>query len=159
MKILVTGGAGYIGSHTVRKLKQARHNVVIFDNLSAGHKEPVLDFNLVIGDLADKILLKKVFSENSFDAVIHFAGLIEAGESMINPKRFFENNVICGINLLEAMLAHNVKKIVFSSSAAVYGEPQKVPIGENDPKNPTNVYGLTKLILNKSSILMTTPMG
>ena len=149
MNLLITGGAGYIGSHTVRKLKQAGHDIIIFDNLSAGHKKSVENFNLIIGDLANKNLLKKVFAQNNFDAVIHFAGLIEAGESMIDPKRFFENNVVCGMNLLEVMLEYNVKKIVFSSSAAVYGESQRIPIEETDQKNPTNIYGLTKLIFEQ----------
>jgi UDP-glucose 4-epimerase len=149
MKILVTGGAGYIGAHTVRKLKNAGHDIVIFDNLSSGHQDAIKDFDLFIGDLANKKDLKKVFSENKFDAVIHFAGSIEAGESMTDPKRFFQNNIINGLNLLEAMLENNVKKIVFSSTAAVYGEPEKMPIEETDPKNPTNVYGETKLMFEK----------
>jgi UDP-glucose 4-epimerase len=149
MKILVTGGAGYIGSHTVRKLKNTGHDIVIFDNLSSGHQDAIKGFELFIGDLANKEDLKKVFSENNFDAVIHFAGSIEAGESMTDPKRFFQNNVINGLNLLEAMLENNVKKIVFSSTAAVYGQPEKMPIEETDPKNPTNVYGETKLMFEK----------
>jgi UDP-glucose 4-epimerase len=149
MHILVTGGAGYIGSHTVRKLKEAGHTIVIFDNLSAGHKDAIKGFDLIIGDLSDKEALKKVFDENNFDAVVHFAGSIEAGESMTNPQRFFQNNLVCGLNLLEAMLAHNVKKIIFSSTAAIYGEPEKMPIEEIDPKNPTNVYGLTKLMFEQ----------
>lgn len=149
MKILITGGAGYIGSHTVRKLKEAKHEIVIFDNLSSGHAEAVKNFELFVGDLASKEDLKRVFSRHSFDAVVHFAGSIEAGESMTDPKRFFDNNFVCGLNLLEAMLEHNVKKIVFSSSAAVYGEPKKMPIEETDPKNPTNVYGLTKLMFEQ----------
>ncbi|EKE20145.1 MAG: hypothetical protein ACD_8C00050G0008 [uncultured bacterium] len=149
MKILVTGGAGYIGSHTVRKLKQANHDVVIFDNLSSGHKDAIKGFELFIGDLANKQDLEKVFSENKFDAVVHFAGSIEAGESMTDPKRFFDNNLVCGLNLLEAMLIHDVKKIVFSSTAAVYGEPETMPITEDTPKNPTNVYGLTKLMFEQ----------
>ena len=149
MNILVTGGAGYIGSHTVRKLKEANHGVTIFDNLSSGHREAIRDFPLFIGDLANKDDLEKVFNENEFDAVIHFAGSIEAGESMTDPKRFFNNNLVCGLNLLETMLDHNVKKIIFSSSAAVYGEPEKMPITENDPKTPTNVYGLTKLMFEQ----------
>lgn len=149
MKILVTGGAGYIGSHTVRKLKEAGHEIVIFDNLSSGHRDAIQDFKLFEGDLANKENLKKVFDENKFDAVVHFAGSIEAGESMTDPKRFFDNNFVCGLNLLEAMLAHDVKKIVFSSTAAVYGEPEKIPIEEIDPKNPTNVYGLTKLMFEQ----------
>ncbi|MEI7621214.1 MAG: NAD-dependent epimerase/dehydratase family protein, partial [Candidatus Moraniibacteriota bacterium] len=141
MKILVTGGAGYIGSHTVKKLKQANHEVVVFDNLSTGHRDAIKGFELFVGDLANKQDLAKVFAEHNFDAVIHFAGSIEAGESMTDPKRFFENNFVCGLNLLEAMLAHQVKKIIFSSSAAVYGEPTQVPIKETAPKSPTNVYG------------------
>lgn len=149
MNILVTGGAGYIGSHTVRKLREAHHEVIIFDNLSSGHKDAIQDFPLAVGDLANKNDLEKVFSENTFDTVVHFAGSIEAGESMIDPKRFFDNNLICGLNLLEAMLKHDVKKIIFSSSAAVYGEPEKIPIDEAALKNPTNVYGLTKLMFEQ----------
>lgn len=149
MKILVTGGAGYIGSHTVRKLKEAGHEIVIFDNLSSGHLDAIKGFNLVKSDLANKEDLEKVFSENKFEAVVHFAGSIEAGQSMTDPKRFFNNNLINGLNLLEVMLDHDVKKIVFSSTAAVYGEPEKMPIEENDPKNPTNVYGETKLMFEK----------
>lgn len=149
MKILVTGGAGYIGSHTVRKLRQANHEVVIFDNLSSGHTDAIKGFELFVGDLANKKDLKKVFDENKFDGVIHFAGSIEAGESMTDPKRFFNNNIVNGLNLLEAMLEHGVKKIVFSSTAAVYGEPKKTPITEETPKNPTNVYGLTKLMFEQ----------
>jgi UDP-glucose 4-epimerase len=130
-------------------LKNAGHELVIFDNLSAGHRDAVRGFNLVIGDLANKEDLKKVFDANKFDAVVHFAGSIEAGESMTDPKRFFENNLVCGLNLLEAMLAHDVKKIVFSSTAAVYGEPKQMPIEETAPKEPTNVYGLTKLMFEQ----------
>lgn len=149
MEILVTGGAGYIGSHTVRKLKDAGHSILIFDNLSSGHLDAIRNFKLFKGDLASKDDLEKVFSENRFDAVVHFAGSIEAGESMMDPKRFFDNNLVNGINLLEAMLRHDVKKIVFSSTAAVYGEPKKMPIEETDPKNPTNIYGETKLMFEK----------
>lgn len=149
MKILVTGGAGYIGSHIVRRLRDANHEVVIFDDLSAGYKEAIKGFNLIIGSLTDRAMLDKVFRENNFDSVIHLAGSIEAGESMINPKQFFENNLLCGLNLLEAMLTHNVKKIVFSSSASVYGEPEKMPIKETAPRNPSNSYGLSKLIFEQ----------
>ncbi len=149
MKLLITGGAGYVGSHTVRKLKEAGHEIVIFDNLSSGHLDAIKGFELFVGDLANKEDLKKVFSENKFDGVVHFAGSIEAGESMTDPKRFFSNNLINGINLLDAMLEFGVKKIVFSSTAAVYGEPTKMPIEESDSKNPTNVYGETKLMFEK----------
>ncbi|MFZ2187722.1 MAG: UDP-glucose 4-epimerase GalE [Candidatus Moraniibacteriota bacterium] len=144
MNILVTGGAGYIGSHTVQRLREAQHEVVIFDNLSSGHRDAVRDFTLVVGDLANKDDVEKVFSENAFDAVVHFAGSTEAGESMTDPRRFFDDNLVCGLNLLEIMLKHDVKQIVFSSSAAVYGAPEQMPIEETVPKNPTNVYGLTK---------------
>lgn len=149
MKILVTGGAGYIGSHTVRKLKDAGHEIVIFDNLSSGHLDAIKGFELFIGDLANKQDLEKAFSQNKFDAVVHFAGSIEAGESMTDPKRFLNNNLVCGLNLLEAMIKYDVKKIVFSSTAAVYGEPEKMPIEESAPKNPTNVYGQTKLMFEQ----------
>jgi len=149
MKILVTGGAGYIGSHTVRKLKEADHEIVIFDNLSSGHKDAIKGFELFEGDLANKQDIEKVFSQHKFDAVVHFAGSIEAGESMTDPQRFFNNNFVCGLNLLEAMLKYDIKKIVFSSTAAVYGEPKKMPIEETAPKNPTNVYGQTKLMFEQ----------
>ncbi|NTW29700.1 MAG: UDP-glucose 4-epimerase GalE [Candidatus Moranbacteria bacterium] len=149
MNILVTGGAGYIGSHAVRALRDAGHSVVIFDNLSTGHREAVRDFELIVGDLSNKHALDQVFSECCFDAVVHFAGSIEAGESMTDPKRFFQNNVVNGLNLLEAMLRHDVKKIVFSSTAAVYGEPDTMPILETAPTLPTNVYGLSKLMFEQ----------
>jgi len=149
MNILVTGGTGYIGSHTIRKLKQAGHDVVIFDNLSSGHRDAINNFKLIVGDLASKEDLKKVFDENVFDAVVHFAGSIEAGESMADPKRFFDNNLVCSLNLVNAMMEHDVKKLVFSSTAAIYGEPEKMPIEETDVKNPTNVYGLTKLMFEQ----------
>jgi len=149
MKILVTGGAGYIGSHTVRKLRDAGYDIVIFDNLSAGHISAIRDFQLFVGDLGNKNDIEKVFSENNFDAVVHFAGSIEAGESMTDPQRFFQNNLLNGLNLLDAMLEHSVKKIIFSSTAAVYGEPEKMPIEESTPKNPTNVYSQTKLMFEQ----------
>jgi UDP-glucose 4-epimerase len=148
-KLLVTGGAGYIGSHTVLELKNSGYDVLIYDNLASGHKEAVSDFDMVVGDLADRAMLDQTFKENQIDAVVHFAGSIEAGESMTDPKRFYENNVVNGLNLLEAMLKYGVKKIVFSSSAAVYGEPEKVPVEEDDPKVPTNVYGETKLMFEQ----------
>lgn len=143
-KVLVTGGAGYIGSHTIRALKKTGFNVVILDNLSTGHREAVEDFEFIEGDLADVNLLNEIFSKNSFDAVVHFAGSIEAGESMTDPRRFFNNNLVNGINLLNVMVDHGVKKIVFSSSAAIYGEAEKIPVKEDDEKCPTNYYGLTK---------------
>jgi len=146
MNILVTGGAGYIGSHTVKELLLKDHNIVVFDNLSSGHRQAVLaSAKLVIGDILDKKALDEIFSSRKFDAVMHFAASIEAGESVLEPGRFFYNNGAGSLNLLEAMKKHNVKNIIFSSSAAVYGEPEQMPITETHPKNPTNTYGLTKL--------------
>jgi UDP-glucose 4-epimerase len=147
--ILVTGGAGFIGSHTVRKLKESGYSVYIYDNLSSGHKDAIKDFTLIEGDLADIDKLNTIFEKTSFDGVIHFAGSIEAGESMTDPRRFYQNNVVNALNLANAMVDHGVKKIVFSSSAAVYGEPEKNPIEEGDPKIPTNYYGLTKLMFEQ----------
>lgn len=148
-KILVTGGAGYIGSHTVRALRKAGFEVIIFDNLSTGHREAVKDFEFIKGDLADVKLLDDVFSKDNYEAVVHFAGSIEAGESMTDPRRFFKNNLVNSINLLNAMVDHGVKKIVFSSSAAIYGEAEKLPVEEDDEKHPSNYYGLTKLMFEQ----------
>ncbi len=147
--ILVTGGAGYIGSHTVKELIDEGYNVLTYDNLSSGHKEAVLGGHFIEGDLADKLMLDLVFKKNDIDVVVHFAGFIEAGASVQNPGDFIENNVSNGINLLEAMVTRGVKKIVFSSSAGVYGDPEKIPISEEDPKNPVNTYGLSKLIFEQ----------
>lgn len=149
MKLLITGGAGYIGSHTIRKLKEAGYELTVFDNFFSGHKEAIKGFDIFEGDLADKNKLDQVFSENDFDGVVHFAGSIEAGESMTDPQRFFQNNLVNSINLLDSMLKHDVKKIVFSSSAAVYGEPRNNPVKEDDPTEPTNYYGLTKLMFER----------
>ena len=146
-KILVTGGAGYIGSHTVKELNKEGFNVIVYDNLSSGHKEAVLEpAKLTIGDLLDEEKLDQVFKEHEIDAVIHFAASIEAGESVKRPEKFFRNNVVCSLNLLKAMTKNNVKNLVFSSSAAVYGEPKKVPIEENHELGPVNCYGSTKMI-------------
>ena len=147
---LVTGGAGYIGSHTVRELLKEDYNIIILDDLNKGHKESVPEnVKLIIGDLNDTKLLDKIFSEENIDFVIHFAASIEAGESMTNPQKFFKNNTRNTMNLLESMLKHNVKKIVFSSTAAVYGEPEYIPIDEKHPKKPTNYYGLSKLMIEQ----------
>ena len=148
-KVIVTGGAGYIGSHAVRSLAKAGYRVLILDNLSSGHREAVKGYELVECDLAEKGKVSEIFRSFCPDAVMHFAGSIEAGESMTDPKRFYNNNVANGLILLDAMLENSVRKIVFSSSAAVYGEPERIPISEEDVKNPTNVYGLTKLIFEQ----------
>ncbi len=147
MKILVTGGAGYIGSHAVRRLLQYNYKVVVYDNLVNGHKESLpAEAELVVGDLNDKEKLDKLFKEHEFDAVMHFAGFIEVGESMKNPAKYYKNNVVNTLNLLEAMVNNNVKKIIFSSTAALFGYPDEIPIKEETKKEPVNVYGRTKLM-------------
>lgn len=147
-KILVTGGAGYIGSHTVRLLQDQGFEPVVLDNLSSGHAWAV-SCPLIVGDLADKALLHKVFSEYDFDAVMHFAGSLIVEESVLLPGKYFENNVANGLNLINSMAAHGVRKMVFSSSCVVYGEPQYLPIDEAHPKAPINPYGETKLMFEK----------
>jgi len=149
MAILVTGGAGYIGSHTVAELLEQGKEVVVIDNLQTGHKDALLGGKLYEGDLRDKELLKRLFAENEIEAVIHFAANSLVGESMKDPVKYFDNNVYGTLCLLEAMDKANVRKIVFSSTAATYGEPEKVPIEENDPTHPTNVYGETKLTMER----------
>lgn len=150
MAILVTGGAGYIGSHTVRELVEDGRDVVVYDNLSRGHREAVGEGTpLVVGDINDYIKLKETMQKYAIDSVIHFAAESQVGESMANPEKYYFNNVVGTLNLLKAMKDCDVKKIVFSSSAAVYGEPQEIPITERCPKNPTSVYGRTKLMVEK----------
>jgi UDP-glucose 4-epimerase len=148
MKILVTGGAGYIGSHTVDLLQKEGYEVVVFDNLVYGHKEAI-SCPLVVGDLLNKEAVRKFFEENKFKAVIHFAAYALAGESMREPGKYFENNILGGLNLLEAMKDFEVKYIVFSSTCAVYGYPKKLPVTEDSPLNPVSVYGESKLIFEK----------
>ena len=150
MSILICGGAGYIGSHAVRKFIGAGENVVIVDNLETGHRaalDPAVKFYR--GDIREAATLDRVFGENRIEAVIHFAAYIEAGESVQKPLKYFNNNVVGMQSLLEAMVRHHVDKIVFSSTAAVYGEPKKVPIEETDPTQPINPYGETKLTMEK----------
>lgn len=149
MAILVTGGAGYIGSHTVAALLEQGREVVVIDNLQTGHREALLGGKLYEGDLRDKALLAKLFAENEIEAVIHFAANSLVGESMKDPVKYFDNNVYGTLCLLDAMDQANVRKIVFSSTAATYGEPEKVPIEESDPTRPTNVYGETKLTMER----------
>lgn len=149
MNILVTGGAGYIGSHVLKILLKAEHNVVTIDNLQKGHKEAVTGGEFIKGDLADRDLLNKIISENDIEAVIHLAADSLVGESMEDPGKYYQNNVANGLNLLEAVVNNNVQYIVFSSTAAVYGEPKEIPIRENHPTNPTNTYGESKLFFEK----------
>ena len=150
--ILVTGGAGYIGSHAVLALKQAGYEVVILDNLVYGHRdliEQVLKVELIEGDTGDRDLLDKLFKSRDIAAVMHFSAYAYVGESVSNPAKYYRNNVIGTITLLEAMLAASVKKFVFSSTCATYGVPETVPIPEDHPQTPINPYGATKLMVER----------
>lgn len=149
MAVLVTGGAGYIGSHAVAALLEKGEEVVVIDNLYQGHREAVLGGKMYVGDLRDEAFLAQVFAENEIDGVIHFAANSLVGESMENPGKYYHNNVYGTLCLLEAMKKANVKRIVFSSTAATYGEPEKVPIDEFDRTQPTNTYGETKLAMER----------
>lgn len=144
MKLLITGGAGYIGSITNAILKEAGHETVIFDNLSRGYKEAAGDTRLIVGDLTRKADIEQVLQEESFDAVIHFAALALAGESMEKPDQYYENNIIGGLNLLEAMRLGQCKYIIFSSTCAVYGYPASLPVTEEEKIKPVSVYGSSK---------------
>lgn len=147
--ILVTGGAGYIGSHTIKQLLKRGYDVVAYDNLSEGHREFVLCDEFVEADLADLEALRGTFKEYPIDAVMHFAALTKVGESVEDPQRYYENNVVGGLNLLRAMLEHDVGTLIFSSSAAVYGNPVEIPIKEDHPKRPTSPYGQTKWVFEQ----------
>jgi UDP-glucose 4-epimerase len=149
MRILVAGGAGYIGSNMVWHLNQAGYQPVVYDNLSKGHSAAVLQAELVVGDLADYNLLLHTLKDYDIQAVMHFAAYIEAGESVLDPLKFYQNNVSNTQNLLSAMQAASVNKFVFSSTAAVYGTPESVPIKEDSPTFPINPYGQSKLAAEK----------
>lgn len=150
MAILVCGGAGYIGSHTVYELIKRNETVVVIDNLQTGHEKAVHpQAKFYYGDIRDKEILAKCFAENEIEAVVHFAANSLVGESMSEPLKYFNNNVYGMQVLLESMSGHKVDKIVFSSTAAVYGEPKRVPISEEDETLPTNAYGETKLAMEK----------
>ncbi len=155
MKILVTGGAGYVGSHTVSELLKQGHEAVVFDNLVYGHKEAI-KCPLIVGDLLHKEEISSVFEKEKFDGVIHFAAYALAGESMKEPGKYLENNLQGGLNLLEAMKNHGVDKIVFSSTCAIYGFPDKLPVVEEEDlpagrqvKKPVSIYGESKLMFEK----------
>ena len=150
MSVLICGGAGYIGSHNVRAFLNHGENVIVIDNLLTGHKESLPEnVKFYEGDIRNGEILDKIFQENDIEAVIHFCAFSLVGESVEQPLKYFNNNVGGMISLLEAMQRNNIKKIVFSSSAAVYGEPEKIPILETDPTNPTNPYGESKRIMEK----------
>lgn len=150
MKILVLGGAGYIGSHTVKELIKSGSQVVIVDNLETGYKEAVHpDAQFYQGDIRDRAFMDNIFEKEKIDGVIHFAANSLVGESMSNPLKYYDNNLYGTKVLLDSMVANGVDKIVFSSTAATYGEPKRVPILETDPTEPTNPYGETKLSMEK----------
>ena len=148
-KILVVGGCGYIGSHMVKTLINKGYHVTVLDNLSMGHADAVPSADLIVGDLADTALLETVFQDGSFEVVMHFASSILVSESVRNPALYYRNNVTNTQNLLDAMIRHGVKSIIFSSTAAIFGEPQFIPINESHPKQPINPYGRTKLIVEQ----------
>lgn len=150
--ILVTGGAGYIGSHAVLALQQAGYHVIVLDNLVYGHRdiaETVLKVELIEGDTNDRPLLDKLFATYNISAVMHFAAYAYVGESVTNPAKYYQNNFVGTLTLLEAMLAASVKRFVFSSTCATYGVPQIIPIPEDHPQNPINPYGATKLMVER----------
>ncbi|MFK7994745.1 MAG: UDP-glucose 4-epimerase GalE [Granulosicoccus sp.] len=147
--VLVTGGAGYIGSHMVRLLKQAGYEIVVYDNLKRGNADAVTAGKLIQGDLHDGALLDSVFSSHSIDAVMHFAALAYVGESVNEPSMYYHNNVTGTQSLLDSMLRHDVNKLVFSSTCATYGVPENLPITEQTPQNPINPYGRSKLMVEQ----------
>jgi len=150
VKVLVTGGAGYIGSVVTVELLHRGHQVFVYDNLSHGFRAAVpKKIDLIVGDIADRANLTRVITTCGIDAVMHFAALIEAGESMKVPERYFRNNTVNTLSLLEVLLETGVKKFVFSSTAALYGEPESTPIRETDPLRPTNAYGESKLLVER----------
>ena len=150
MKLLVTGGAGYIGSVVTAELVRAGHEVTVFDNLSKGHHAAVsAGAKFVRGDVSERAALASVFRANAFDGVLHFAAFIEAGESMEVPEKYFRNNTANALTLLETVLSFEVPRFVFSSTAALYGNPERTPIQENDALRPTNAYGASKLLVEQ----------
>ncbi|GAB4295924.1 MAG: UDP-glucose 4-epimerase GalE [Thiohalomonadaceae bacterium] len=149
MRVLVVGGAGYIGSHMVKMLLEEGHAVVTLDNLSGGFRDAVSGGEFVLGDLADSELLANLFSRHRFDGVMHFASYIQVGESVREPAKYYRNNVANTLNLLDAMVAHDVRCLIFSSSAAIFGQPQYVPIDELHPQQPINPYGRSKLMVEQ----------
>lgn len=149
VKILVTGGAGYIGSHVVKALGEKGYDVVVYDNLSYGHEWAVLYGKLIKGDLSDTELLSVVFKSERFDAVMHFAAFVVVDESVREPIKYYRNNFVNTLNLIEACIKYNVKRFIFSSSAAVYGIPEKIPVTEDAPLLPVNPYGSSKVMVEQ----------
>ncbi|MDY6896981.1 MAG: UDP-glucose 4-epimerase GalE, partial [Cyanobacteriota bacterium] len=145
-KILVTGGAGYIGSHVVRQLGEAGYNVIVYDNCSTGCADSILHGELVIGDLADTELLYNILTQHQFSAVLHFAASLIVPESVARPLDYYSNNTRNTLNLLQCCHRTGINKLIFSSTAAVYGEPEKIPVTESTPTQPINPYGRSKLM-------------
>jgi UDP-glucose 4-epimerase len=150
MKILVTGGAGYIGSHIVKALGEKGHDAVVYDNLSFGHEWALLYGRLIKGDLGDRELLDAVFEGEQFDAVIHMAAFIVVDESIREPLKYYRNNFVNALNLIETCARHKVNKFIFSSTAAVYGIPEKIPVTEDSPLLPINPYGASKVMVERA---------
>ncbi len=149
MNVLVVGGAGYIGSHMVKMLGKLGCRMTTLDNLSSGHRDAVLCGGFVQGDFGNQTLLDQVLARG-FDAVMHFASFIQVGESLQHPDKYYQNNVVNTLNLLNAMRAHRVMRFIFSSTAAIFGEPQYTPIDERHPQQPINPYGRTKLMVEQA---------
>ncbi len=149
MKIIVVGGAGYIGSHMVKQLVRAGNDVITLDNLSYGYRDAVKYGEFVEGDLGDAAVLDSLFKDGDVDAVMHFAGFIQVGESVIKPSMYYLNNVVNTHTLLDAMLRHKIKNFIFSSTAAIFGEPDYTPIDEKHSKQPINPYGHSKLMIEQ----------
>jgi UDP-glucose-4-epimerase GalE len=149
-RILVTGGAGYIGSHAAKALKAAGYEVVVYDSLQAGHREAVRYGALVEGNILDTSLVRRTLREHGISSVMHFAALLDVGESVRDPISYYRNNVAGALSVLEAMAAENVRQLVFSSTCATYGEPLETPITESHPQNPINSYGETKLAVERA---------
>jgi len=149
MRILVVGGAGYIGSHMVKQLLRSGHDVVTLDDLSTGYRDAVLGGSFIEGSIADRKLLDSVFAEHRYDAVFHFASFIQVGESVAQPAKYYANNLANTLNLLDAMVRHEVKHFIFSSTAAIYGEPRNISIDEDHPVAPINPYGASKAMVEQ----------
>ncbi|MHB9037128.1 MAG: UDP-glucose 4-epimerase GalE [Armatimonadota bacterium] len=149
MAVLVTGGLGYVGSHAVKMLIERGETVISLDDLAFGHPEAACGSEIVIGDIGDKDLLRNVFSTHSIDSVMHFAAFADVGESVADPQKYYITNISKSLAMLEVMLEFGIKMMIFSSSAATFGEPEEVPIPEDHPKNPTNPYGRSKLMLEE----------
>ncbi len=150
MRVLVVGGAGYIGSHTVKLLNETEHEVWVYDNLSMGHRQSVRSDQLIVGDLFDRQSLERVLEEKRIEAVMHFAAFAYVGESVQDPAKYYQNNIVATLGLFESMRRCGVKKFVFSSTTATYGQPEKIPIAEDTLQLPINPYDFTKLVIERA---------